>query len=246
MQRRGGRFKGFPGVSLRNAIVRSICSLAVSTVLLGAADGCSKQGTAPKPVANDSNGIGVVDLDRVSKAMGWTEDIQKDLRTADAEIKRVIESRMKAVQGTFDQKKKAIADEAKLTAEQIVAMNNAHERTDLDKLGLTTKQIDDLAQAASVVQVEANSVASEEQQLIQQRAAAITRAYREGMAPVIRRVAAANGRRVVVAPSESLVYFDPNVDLTDRLVEELQKSPPIKVELPEMLKAVETPAATQP
>src|SRR4051812_24128937 len=230
--------------------LRIVLTLAMLSPLPLSAGACNKQDqTSARPAASAPN-VGVVDLNRVVVAMGWQEDTQRNIQAADAELKRIFESRLHAVQNTFEQKRKEIATAAKLTAAQIEALNTAKEKADLEKLGLTPKQIDDLVQASSVVQMENASVNNAYTQLMQQRGAAIQKAYRDALTPVIRRVAVANSRSVVFTPMDALVYTDPANDLTDRLIDDLQKSPPIKVILPELPRVADPAApaapATQP
>src|SRR6185437_15405958 len=113
-----------------------------------ALSGCYKDDAAApnKPAtsaaAPSASPVGVVDIARVAKQMGWADEMQKNLQATDAEVKRQIEARFQLEQTTIDQKKKEIQNEAKLTPEQVAAFNSAKDRSDLEKLGLTSKQID--------------------------------------------------------------------------------------------------------
>jgi Skp family chaperone for outer membrane proteins len=224
-----------------------IFATALSAVAV-ASIGCNKDDASAARPAGSMPNVGVVDLDRVGKAMGWQDEMQRNLQATDAELKRVIESRLHALQDTFEQKRKEIATVDKLTAAQITDLNNAKQKSDLEKLGLTPPQIDELVQASSAVQMEATSANNAYQQHMQQRAAAIQKAYRDAVGPVVRRVAVANGRTVVFTPIDGLIYSDPANDLTDRVIDDLQKSPPIKVNLPEIphVVATTTEPTTQP
>jgi Skp family chaperone for outer membrane proteins len=223
-----------------------VASLICGTLLF-AGVGCNKEDTTAARSTSSGPSVGVVDLDRVGKAMGWQDEMQHNLQATDAELKRVIESRLHSLQDAFEQKRKEIATADNLTAAQITSLNSAKEKSDLVKLGLTDKQIDDLVQASSAVQMEATSANNAYQQHMQQRAAAIQKAYRDAVGPVVRRVAVANGRSVVFTPIDGLIYSDPANDLTDRVIDDLQKSPPIKVNLPEIPHvATTTEPTTQP
>jgi Skp family chaperone for outer membrane proteins len=222
-----------PHGETRTIFASLICALALI--------GCNKPDESAVAARSASSPpIGVVDLDRVGRAMGWQDEAQKNLQATEAELKRVIESRLHAVQNTFEQKKKDIGNANNLTAAQITALNDAKDKSDLVKLGLTDKQIDDLIQASNAVQSEAAQSNAAFQQFMQQRRLEIQSAYRQAISPAVRRVAVANGRTAVFEPLPGLIYSDPANDLTDKVIDDLQKSAPIKVALPEVPHGLET------
>jgi Skp family chaperone for outer membrane proteins len=203
--------------------------------LVGMGLGCNKDsGTVSKSAGGSS--IGVVDPDRVFRAMGWGDEVQKNVNAAENELRRQVEAHLAPMRAAFEQKKAGIFSDAKLTKEQIDAINTKPTtRAEMEKMGLTPKQIEDLFQGGAVWQSEVRSANAAAQQVSSQRNAGIQNNYRDTVAPVIRRVASNNGRTVIFTPAQ-LAYFDPSVDLTDKVVDEIQKTPSIKLTLPEMPK----------
>ena len=69
-------------------------------------------------------------------------------------------------------------------------------------------------------------------QIMQAQQEAIVNAYRQAAQPSVRRVAIANNRSMVITPGPNLLFSDAGIDLTDKVVDDLQKSTQGKVDLP--------------
>ncbi|MDB5333768.1 MAG: hypothetical protein JWP03_4919 [Phycisphaerales bacterium] len=212
--------------------------LLITSVLLGAlaiaGAGCNKEdassGTAAKSAA--VNPVATVNIETVFKTMGWGDEIGKVLKQNDAEILSEIEPKMKIVRDNLEEKKKEIAKAVGATVE---AIGGAKSRDDLEKLGLNSKQIEDYGQANMVAQQGVQQLNYVHQQQIQQRRQVVSAAYTESLQTVIRRVATANNRSLVIAmPNQAILFADVSADLTEKVVDDLQKNPPIKVSVPDM------------
>ena len=65
-------------------------------------------------------------------------------------------------------------------------------------------------------------------------------AYRDALRPVVRRVAQANDKSLVLThPIDNVFYFDAAIDITDKVVDEVQKQNPTPT-FPEPSKLVPT------
>jgi Skp family chaperone for outer membrane proteins len=228
---------GFCGFNIRRSledIVKKLIALAVFA-LLALNCGCNKDsGSSSAGKTTAGTNIGVVDPTRVFRAIGWGDELQKNIQAADNELRKQAEAHLAPARATFEQKKKDIFAEAKLTQPQIDILNTkATGRADMEKMGLSAKQIEDLIQASSAWRNELQLSNNVIQQAMSQRNAQLQAIVNETIAPVIRRVANANGRVAVFVPQQ-LAYFDPSVDMTDKVTDELQKNPSIKLTLPEM------------
>ncbi|HWE97334.1 MAG TPA: hypothetical protein VG269_25475 [Tepidisphaeraceae bacterium] len=212
--------------------------LLITSVLLGAlaiaGAGCSKEdassGTAAKSAA--VNPVATVNTEMVYKTIGWSDEMNKIVKQNDAEILAEIEPKMKILRDNIEEKKKEIA---KAMGASVEAISGAKNRDDLEKLGLTSKQIEDYGQANMVAQQGAQQLNYVLQQQKQLRRQVVSAAYQESLQTVIRRVATANNRSVVIAmPNQAILFSDASVDLTEKVVDDFQKNPPIKVSVPDL------------
>ena len=60
----------------------------------------------------------------------------------------------------------------------------------------------------------------------------LVQSYRDRIRPAARRVAVTHGMTVVLATSDNLIYFEPSADITDEVIDELQKTLPEKKPAP--------------
>lgn len=196
--------------------------------------GCNRDNASIVKSGGSANNIGVVDPERVARALGWSEQVQKNVQAADDDARKQVDAHLAPFRATFEQTKKDIAAQAHLTSDQINTLNTKPvTRQEMQKMGMTSQQIDDLLHAGQVWQGDVQAAANIARQVLGQHNTEIQNAYREAIGPVIRRVANANGRTAIFTPNQ-IAYFDPTIDLTDKVVEEVQKTPTIKLVLPEM------------
>jgi Skp family chaperone for outer membrane proteins len=194
---------------------KTIASLMLAPVLL--AGGCQKSGTSP-------GGVAVIDLDRVATAMGWLDDLSKNLQSADTELRTQLDQVWRANVTAIEELKKQVAADAKLTPEQIKLLDTIQDPRDLSQLPLTKEQREKLV--ATVTQANANwqQALNNSQQLLQNRRRDLILSYRERVRPFARRVATARGMTVVLLTTDNLLLSEPQADITDGVIDELQKS----------------------
>lgn len=225
------------------------CSGLLVSVL--ALSGCQKMGTTNSNVA-------VIDLDKIATAMGWLDDMQKNLQNADAELRGQLDAVLRNSIKTIDDAKKQVSTDAKLTPDQIKTLNAVKDLRELEALPLSEKEratlTTTLQQANATWQQALNSY----QQLLQSRRTQLIMSYREKTRPVARRVATARGMSMVFTFSDNLLYFDPKtVDITNEVIDDLQKSgegkmpaavarPAAPASTPATTPAPATPATTTP
>lgn len=200
---------------MRNMIKLSCSALLVSILALS---GCQKMGsTAPN--------VAVIDLDRVATAMGWLDDMTRNLQNADAELRAQLDQILRNSLKAIEDAKKQVSDEAKLTPDQIKMLNTVKDLRELESLPLTPKQRETLAGTLQQANAAWQQALNSYQQLIQGRRAQLIMGYREKVRPIARRVATNRGMSVVFTFSDNLLYYDPKaVDITNEVIDELQKS----------------------
>jgi Skp family chaperone for outer membrane proteins len=170
------------------------------------------------------SGVAVVDLDRIATAMGWIDDLQKGLQATDAELRAQLDQILRTSLKTIEDAKTQVGADAKLNADQITQLNSIQDPRELEKLPLTKEQRDKLLETVNRANQTWQQSVNSYQQTLQARRQSLILTYREKIRPVARRVAADRGMNVVMTPSDSLLYFDPqSADITDQVIDELQK-----------------------
>jgi Skp family chaperone for outer membrane proteins len=212
--------------------VKTLLVTFVSISLAATALSCKEP--SPTQKANEAGGtVAIVDLDKVFKEMGWGDEMRKNLQQTEAAINEQLQTALRPTQAALEAKRAEIARADKLTKEQTDQMATAKTRADLEKLGLTSKQIDEIGQAAGNVNNLTNSARQVMQQQLGLQREKIIQAYRQVLTPSIRRIAIANNKSVVLSPAQEIVlYSDAASNLSDQVVDDLQRSNIGKVELP--------------
>jgi Skp family chaperone for outer membrane proteins len=159
--------------------------------------------------------------------MGWLEELNKNLQAADGELRGQLDQVLRGNLKSIEDVKKAVAEDAKLTPEQIKVLNGIQDMRDLSQLPLGKEQKDKLIGAVNQANTNWQQALNGYQQALQQRRAALIIGYRERIRPYVRRVAAERGVTVVFTTSDNVVYVDPAAaDLTEAVIDQLLKSPP--------------------
>jgi len=189
--------------------------------------------TSSQTLAAPAGGLAVLDLDKVATAMGWMEEMTTSIQATSTELKGQLEEVHRGMLQSIDDVKKQIASEAKLTDEQAKVLTNAKDQRELDGLPLSKVQRQKLVETANKANASWQTALNNYQQALQGRRANLVQSYREKIRPAARRVAAAHGMTVVLATSDNLIYFDPqSADITDEVIDELQKTLPEKKPAP--------------
>jgi Skp family chaperone for outer membrane proteins len=224
----------------RRGFAAAVTALALGGLVLGA--GCNK-GDSSNPGSPGGNAgkvtgtIGFVDLDKVSAQIQWKADFENDFNAAKREAERQLTVFKDSVMAAWDTKKKDVAAAAHLNAEQVKALNGMNGQ-EIQKLPLTQAQKDDLGQSFAQANQALNAAQQKANQALSQREQKILESFREAMRPSVRRVAMAANISMVIAPppnANPVFYYDPSVDLTDQVVDDMRKAMPQHT-LPEMPK----------
>ncbi len=201
--------------------------------------------TSSQTLAAPAGGLAVIDLDKVASAMGWTEQMKTSIEATSTELKGQLEEVYRGMVQSVDDVKKQIAADAKLTDEQAKALTNAKDQRELDALPLSKEQRQKLVEAVNKANASWQTALTNYQQALQGRRATLVQSYRERIRPAARRVAAAHGMTVVLAASDNLIYFDPqSADITDEVIDELQKTLPDKQPAPASSAPSASPSGT--
>jgi Skp family chaperone for outer membrane proteins len=209
------RFAGLARIALPAMALAGVIALAA---------GCDKAGNkTATPPANGSATVGVVDYDRVFKEMNWLNEIDKDLQATGAELKNAAQPWEDQITAAVNAEKAKIAAAAHLNDRQIDDLKN---NRDLDKLPLSADQRIELNQSLYNANGYAQRVQAGANEIIQQRKLQVVNVYRDSLKPSVRRVAENNGLLMIVTPVDSVVYYSPTVDMTNKVIDDLRQAPP--------------------
>jgi len=207
-------------------------SFLVPAALVGAAilplSGCDKAngggGGGNSTAGANKSAVGIIDYDRVFQDVGWKGELERSLSVTQQEYKVALDSFMRDIERAVADKKKEIAVNGKLNAAQTDQLNKNEK---LDQLKLTPEL---QQQLFATLQNRANYINQANQYataMLRQRRDQLVGTYKQALNPVIRRVADANGVTVVLIPLENVAYYNGNsADITSKVVDECQKSPP--------------------
>ncbi|HZL35062.1 MAG TPA: OmpH family outer membrane protein [Tepidisphaeraceae bacterium] len=205
--------------------------------LLGIGAGCNKDDASNNKAAAGNQPVSVINFDKIFKQMGWSDEINKDMKQADVQLGEQYQTITHAIEDAYTQQKRAIVKSANVTAEKADAMMAAKDRAELEKLGMNSTQLDQLMAAGMGMQrekVELGQKLGQSRALFQQN---VIVNYRQSLDPALRRVALANNRSIVMDHSQ-LAWFDPSAEITDKVVDELGKTPPAKPAIPELQRVI--------
>jgi Skp family chaperone for outer membrane proteins len=215
----------YPLQSIRIIVAKSVASFGIFTGLCGfALVGCNKDTSAA--ATGKVGTVAIVDLDEVSKSVGWTTDIEDDRKAAEGEVNREFQVLVESVRKAWVDKRNAIGAAAHLKDDQLKILNaDSVNGDDFQKLPLSKEQKDDFLRSANEAAQFVQVSKQQAQQTLQQREGRVLDGYREAIKPSVRRVANDKGFTVVVPP-QSVFYFDPTVDLSNLVVDDLRKQMP--------------------
>ena len=189
-----------------------------------AADNGAKQPAAAAP-AGGTGSVAVINLDQVARSVGWQGELEKSLQGTQDDLRRQLDGYFRNdLQSAVEAKFKQVAAAARLSPAQTEDLAKGK---DWDKLNLTKEQREDLLRVsgnARQIVSEANQAAN---QIMQNRKVQLVNTYRDALRPIVRRVAQNGAVSVVLThPADQVFYFDAAVDLTDKVVDEVQKQNP--------------------
>lgn len=202
-----------------------------------------------KDDAGKTGAVGIVDLQKVANTMGWSEEMRRNAQESQKKCRDEVDAYLLPFREVYEHKRDELAKEARLLPAQIAEMKKATQPADLEKLGLTKAQVDELTRLAQAYGAESNAASTRMNQAMQSQQQALVVACTHAAEPAIRRVAATNHCSVVLTPGGTLLYSDPTAELTDKVIDDLQHSTQMKVAFPEpphLDLHPQPPAATQP
>lgn len=213
--------------SLRQVIRHWVLAAACGLSLAVAATGCDKKtdnqakADGQTPVPAGSRIVGVLDPNKMINTMGWAVEQQKQHEAIVSEVERQLKSFREALNKAVTDERAKVNKTANLKADQIELLNAGQ----LDKLNLPKDLRDEYILVISRAnelnqrgtQAAYNAVQNWDQQVGQM--------YTEASKPAVRRAADALGVQVVLL-SNTVFYPNPSADITDKVIDELQKAQP--------------------
>jgi Skp family chaperone for outer membrane proteins len=186
--------------------------------------GCDKKdGTSNPTSASNKQTVGIIDYDRVFTDVGWKGELDRSLQVTQQDYKIAFDAFVHDIDRAVSEKKKEIAVKARLTPAQTAQLERNEK---LDELKLTPElqqQLFATLQNRSNYLNQANGYATN---MLRQRRDQLIGIYKQALNPIIRRVSDANGMTVVLIPLDNIAYYSGTADISSKVVDEFQKSPP--------------------
>jgi Skp family chaperone for outer membrane proteins len=185
-----------------NRVTALVCAVALAGLGILFTSGCQK-GDA----SENSTRIAVYDIDKVAADLGWTNDMDSNLKSLAAKFKADFDRSQAAYQDQINKQKLEWApkDSDKLTADQaqiLANMKNAAQQV-LQQLNQNGMQ-------------QLNSYRT---QWVQQ--------YRQALRPTLAQVAEDKKLWVILEKNEAVAYNLPSADISDALVDATRAHPPL-------------------
>jgi Skp family chaperone for outer membrane proteins len=240
--------------SFRRVIRHWALAAACGISLTIAAVGCEKKAgdpatpaATPPPVAGAKT-VGVLDPGKMMTAMGWATQRQSAAAAYKSEIERQVKVFTDRITAVVTEERAKLNKSPGWTTD----MSDKLAKGELDKLNLTKEQREEYIKVITTM----NSLQQQLNQLLynigQKWEQDVNVMITETARPAVRRAAQAQGIQVVML-SNQVLHFESTVDLTDKVVDEMQKAPPQphfptapNLDLPNFTLADITNAATQP
>ncbi len=145
-------------------------------------------------------GVATIDLDKIATGMGWFDDMQRKVGSVEQELTVKLDSLRQQLDTTLRDEHRRMGDKP------------------------TQEQQDRLAAMQLVAQRQMQEAQAQLQLQSQQTLQQVIGQYRDLVRPVARRVAEQKGYTVIVLPTDAIFWSDPAADLTDAVMDELQRT----------------------
>ena len=209
----------------RSWAIVAACGLSLAAVAVGCDKGKADPAapaTGTPAATGGSRNVGVVDPQRMITTLGWGTEMNKQREAVAGDIGRELKSFQDALAKAVEDQRKKTAAAGKLNLDQIDKLAKGVE---LDKLPLTKEA---LTEYVTVVQrsLQANQEAVQvANNAINKWAQEVQQMYTESTKPAVRRASQASNVQVVLLAG-AVFHYDTAVDITDKVIDEMQKAPP--------------------
>jgi Skp family chaperone for outer membrane proteins len=164
-----------------------------------------------------NGGTAVVDLDKAFRELGWTIKLQGNQETYASQLKTDYQQFQKGYDAQLQQHMKDMVPPGTKEGE---------------KYTLSQVQSQELANYVYAARQQVQALGQEAQQFYNNYRTQWVRQYRDALSPIVREVAQDKRMNVVMMSSESILFADRTVDLTDAVVDAARKQPPTLTEVP--------------
>jgi Skp family chaperone for outer membrane proteins len=190
--------------------VAVICAGALAAIGAFAFNGCQKNDAAE--TSGNNSRIAVVDLDKVATDLGWMNDLKGNLDELNKQLTTQLDHAKQQYVAQIQSKKLEFAphDSDKLTAEQQQILQGMQQ--------IAQQLLERLQQAGGT---EFNNY--RQQSILQ---------YREAIRPIVQQVAEDKRLWYVSERNASVLYYDPDADVTDSVIDAARAHPPILTSVP--------------
>jgi Skp family chaperone for outer membrane proteins len=164
-----------------------------------------------------------VDLRDIARQLRWENEIDSKIKAGQADLDRQRESFERQIARAVEEKNRQIAQAARMNEQQTQQLMTVRDALALEKLLPDKALRDDMLRTHANAAEFVNRARGLAQQAYNQWYAEVQKSYIEALRPIVRQVAEANGVKSVMTRVDVVIYVDPSVDLTNKVVDEAQK-----------------------
>jgi len=143
----------------------------------------------------------ILDLDAIANATGHAATIKQQIEKANKDLNSQLKTISSKLNEQFADEKKKISKKPTVT----------------DK-----RNMDQLALQANQKMQQAKALASQKSQQYQ---AALIQQLRQNVQPIAEKIARAQGANIVLTSNNSMIWFNPVIDITDEIIAEMRAQP---------------------
>jgi Skp family chaperone for outer membrane proteins len=201
------------------------CGFAVGVAAAVVACDKKPDPAAPAP-ANGGGGakgsVGVLDANKMATALGWGTEQSKQIEAVVSDLNREVKSFVDALDKAIEDERKKIISSNRLTKTEDI--DKLTKGQDLDKLPIKKEDLNEYVMVVQRARYAAEQAKQYATQALNQWKQQVDQVYTEAAKPAVRRAAQERGAQVVFL-SNAVLHHDTAVDITDKVIDELQKSP---------------------
>jgi Skp family chaperone for outer membrane proteins len=203
-----------------------MCAISV-IIAIAVGTGCKPKppvAAAPPPIAMKP--IATVNIEQITKAMGWDTEIAQGMAQLDSQLRDQLAKRINELNQQVSDTRAGIAKEAHLTPDQTLRMQTASDPAQFEDLPFTLAQRQQLFAANANASMEIQAAQRNYQQQYSRRQTELAQSYENVILPIARRIATQEGFRIVMAEGANIAYHDPATDVSKQVIDELNHGRP--------------------
>ncbi|HEX4125762.1 MAG TPA: OmpH family outer membrane protein [Tepidisphaeraceae bacterium] len=204
------------------SIIMGVAAVAV----VGCKHKPNAHAAAPSPPPRVMQAIAVVNVEQVTKAVGWDVEIGRGIALERRRLEDSCDHQLADLFHRAMAVRQRIAKAAQLNAAQSARVMNVQNAEQLADLPLTEEQRHELVASSIETNQAVEKVRRDYQEQLDKQTHDLLESYRKLAMPMAQRVAQKEGFRIVIANSADVLYHDPSTDVSQQVIDEFNSVKP--------------------